>query len=507
MIFIGGLMLLIQAFIAQSATTKLLVAVPSAAALVALWFYAAGVDDLEETPVTLKGWRVPTALAFFHSRFDFLNSAFKASGQAIFQFKLFQHTVVAVSGAEGRKDFLNSRGLDINEGFKLLSGAIPMLPGVTSELQARRITTIHKRLSTAQSSEHLARLIPKLLEDGERAVRLWGQSGIIDIFDCIPTIFFQTSVRSLSSTELANDEEVVARLKQLYDKLDETTTPASVLFPWFPSPSMLSKLMTTKRIYDIVNGTVAQRMKSGVVQDDTLQVLVDSADDRLVMVGFIMGLLVAGSRSTGTTASWIITFLAGHPEWKAKARAEAETLLFTQSSYASGSSIQSALASIPLEAWESEMPVFDSIIRETLRLAQPHTAMRRNMGPDTYIAGAKVPSGAYVVYPFSDVHLNGELYPDPWKFDPGRPEGKTPHSWIGWGGGSTVCLGQRLARLSLKLITVLMLLELDFDLVDRRTGQPPRSLPQPNWNDALTCKPQEEIRHMRYRKTNVALKA
>ena len=82
------------------------------------------------------------------------------------------------------------------------------------------------------------------------------------------------------------------------------------------------------------------------------------------------------------------------------------------------------------------MPVFDAIIRETLRLAQPHTAMRRNMGPDTYIGGEKVPSGAYVVYPFSDVHLDSELYPDPWKFDPGRPERKVPYGWIGWGAGS-----------------------------------------------------------------------
>lgn len=82
------------------------------------------------------------------------------------------------------------------------------------------------------------------------------------------------------------------------------------------------------------------------------------------------------------------------------------------------------------------MPVFDSIIRETLRLAQPHTAMRRNMGPDTYIGGTTVPTGSYVVYPFSDVHLNSELYPDPWKFDPGRQELKMPFTWIGWGGGS-----------------------------------------------------------------------
>ncbi|TCD63066.1 hypothetical protein EIP91_006022 [Steccherinum ochraceum] len=491
MFFVGGLVLLFETFVSLPATTKLLIAAPSAAALILLWFYAADEVDLEESAATLPGWNLLDIRPFFNSRFEFLNAAFIRAGHAVFQFKLLQHTVVAVSGAEGRRDFLMSRGLDINEGFKLLSGAIPMLPGVTSDLQARRIATIHKRLGATQSSEHLS-LIPRILADGERIMGFWGKSGTIDIFDSLPKIFFQTSVRCLSATELANDEGTVARLKELYDQLDAATTPASVLLPWFPSPSMVSKLLATKRIYDIVNGVVTKRVQEDISQDDTLQILIDNSDDRLVMVGFIMGLLVAGARSTGTTASWLITFLAGHPEWRSKVRAEAEALLQNHTNCMSGDSLSSTLATIPLQAWETEMPVFDSVIRETLRLAQPHTAMRRNMGPDTYVGGAKVPSGSYVVYPFSDVHLNSDLYPDPWRFDPGRPEPKAPHSWIGWGGGTTICLGQRLARLSLKLVTALMLLELDFDLVDRRTGRLPQPLPQPNWNDALTCKPPQD---------------
>lgn len=58
------------------------------------------------------------------------------------------------------------------------------------------------------------------------------------------------------------------------------------------------------------------------------------------------------------------------------------------------------------------MPVVDSVVRETLRVAQPHMAMRRNIGPATYINGKLNPTGTYVVYPFSDVHLNAEIYPD-----------------------------------------------------------------------------------------------
>lgn len=105
-----------------------------------------------------------------------------------------QNTVIAVSGEPARRDFFTCKGFDLNEGFKVLSGAvsfdfylysfircrkgtyciwsirfsipnlrppwvakIPMLPGVTSDLQARRISIIHKRLATSQNEGHLCR--------------------------------------------------------------------------------------------------------------------------------------------------------------------------------------------------------------------------------------------------------------------------------------------------------------------------------------------------------------
>lgn len=98
-------------------------------------------------------------------------------------------------------------------------------------------------------------------------------------------LLFQTTVRSLSCHEIADDEDLVERLRQLYDKLDASTTPASVLFPWFPSPSMLKKLYASKKVYDIVNGAINARVQSGISRDDTLQMLVDHGDDKLVIVG------------------------------------------------------------------------------------------------------------------------------------------------------------------------------------------------------------------------------
>jgi cytochrome P450 len=170
-----------------------------------------------------------------------------------------------------------------------------------------------------------------------------------------------------------------------------------------------------------------------------------------------MGLLVAGARSTGTIgeqrasyhgffldgvlATWMVIFLGAHQDWRSKAVAEVESLLdrhalLSTSKEASSTSLSLRLSSIPLEAWENEVPVLDAIIHETTRIAQPHVAMRRNLGPELWINNKIIPTDAYVIYPFSDVHLDPEIYPDPWRFDPGRKEAKNATlSYVGWGGG------------------------------------------------------------------------
>ncbi|KAF9467869.1 cytochrome P450 [Collybia nuda] len=461
--------------------------------------------DAPDVPTSLPCYSIFSIIPFFRRRYDFLNWGFHATGQSIFQFQLLRNTVVVVSGESARQAFFTARGLDLTEGFKILSGAIPMVRGVTSDLQTKRIALIHRRLAAVQRNTPLNDLIPIILEDSRRMMETWGASGTFDPFDKIYELVFQTTVRSLSCAEISDDAALVSRLKTLYDRLDTGTTPATVLLPWLPTPAMIKKVWATKEIYDIVTQAIKSREESGISRNDSLQHLLDSGDEKLVIVGFIMGLIIAGARATGTTASWVITFLGGHPEWRVKAASEVKSLIesYSQSSMAADS-LSSQLAAIPLEVWETKVPVLDAIIKETTRVAQPHTAMRRNLGPPLYIDNKIIPTGAYVVYPFSDVHLDPELYPDPWRFNPGRPEPKnTTFGYVGWGGGKTLCLGTRLAKIELKVITAMFVLGFEHRIVDK-LGNTATSLPTPNWNDILMCRPQNGC-SIKYARSSIPL--
>ena len=96
---------------------------------------------------------------------------------------------------------------------------------------------------------------------------------------------FQATVRCVTCTEIADDPEIVARLRQLFDQVDRGTTPATVLFPWFPSPAIVSKARATKQIYDIIVNAIKVRQQSGVSHNDNLQMFLDSGDELTTIVG------------------------------------------------------------------------------------------------------------------------------------------------------------------------------------------------------------------------------
>ena len=98
-------------------------------------------------------------------------------------------------------------------------------------------------------------------------------------------------MRSLTCSEIANDPLRVSRLNFLYNRLDEGTTPATVLLPWLPTPAMIAKLWATKEIYDIVTSAIRQREESGLEHNDALQMLLENKDEKLVVVG--VGTLVS----------------------------------------------------------------------------------------------------------------------------------------------------------------------------------------------------------------------
>ena len=104
--------------------------------------------------------------------------------------------------------------------------------------------------------------------------------------------------------------------------------------------------------------------------------------------------------------------------------------------------LHTRLSTIPLNAWEEELPSLEAIIRETVRISISATLFRRNIGKDIQIGEATIRRGDFLAYQSAEVNLNPDIYTNPMTFDPdrygpGREEDrKETFGYLSWGAGN-----------------------------------------------------------------------
>lgn len=90
---------------------------------------------------------------------------------------------------------------------------------------------------------------------------------------------------------------------------------------------------------------------------------------------------------------------------------------------------------------------------EAMRLhPSPWLLWRRAMGDDVLPGGETIAKGSRVLISPYVLHRREKLFPDPLRFDPARFLGdavkaRPPYSYIPFGGGPRLCLGEPMARL------------------------------------------------------------
>jgi hypothetical protein len=70
--------------------------------------------------------------------------------------------------------------------------------------------------------------------------------------------------------------------------------------------------------------------------------------------------------------------------------------------------------------------------------------------------------------------------------------------------GKTLCLGTRLAKLELRLITAMFVLGFRHRVVDK-SGKIADHSPIPNWNDILFARPQNNSYNLKYERSGILL--
>ncbi|MBQ0927901.1 cytochrome P450 [Saccharopolyspora endophytica] len=160
------------------------------------------------------------------------------------------------------------------------------------------------------------------------------------------------------------------------------------------------------------------------------------------VINHMIFLMMAAHDTSTITSSAAAYYLAKHPEWQERARAE---------SLAMGEEIPD------IEALE-KLDTLDLVIKEALRLVAPVPSMVRETVRDTEVLGHHVPAGTMVgvsplVNHFSPDHWTNPFDFDPERFAEHRREDKSHRfAWMPFGGGAHKCIGLHFGTLEVKLL-------------------------------------------------------
>jgi len=453
----------------------------------------------------LGGLSILTAWPFFTKRHGFLKSNFAKTGDELFTFKVLQHSVTASRGLGARKAFFDHKSLNFTEGYKILMGASPRLEDIdkSSNDGDERVPWFNKQLAILLNKRRLSEVIPTLFDDIQARMEGWGQNGRIDPFKNVYDLVFQMTVRMATCRELASDTNTLDRLQTLYWTLEKSSTPTSLLLPWFPGPAKKRKTAATKELFEILDGYVERRKAATTPSSDAIDLLLGQDLDNGAIIGFILSVIFAGVVNTGVNSCWTLLFLAHNKEWKTRVSNEVNSLITKHTDTTSSDPLHKRLAAIPISAWEDEMPILESVIRETLRITMNSTALRRNIVEDLPVSGKIIPRGNFMAYSLGDVHMNPDIYPNPSKFDPdryspGREEDKkVTFGYLGWGAGRHPCTGMKVAKLEIKMIIALFIAGYEYEVVDSN-GNFPALLVKPNYDDIFQARPIGEACYLQF---------
>lgn len=232
------------------------------------------------------------------------------------------------------------------------------------------------------------------------------------------------------------------------------------LFPYFFLTGQDKKHHKIREEGDqIIIDYIESRRKSGDKGADILQLILDTPykdtgelmSDETVKVE-ILQLLVAGNETSTTAATWTMYQLAQHPHHIQKIRDEIETVCGNK----------------PIDyGMLHSLTYLTQVLDESMRTYPPFWMIDREAIKDDVYGDFKIPAGTTVIPYIYGAHHNEAYWPNPDVFNPDRfVEKQHPFSFIPFGGGPRVCIGQNMALMQILLVVSTLVRDYDFSLVN-----------------------------------------
>jgi cytochrome P450 len=166
-----------------------------------------------------------------------------------------------------------------------------------------------------------------------------------------------------------------------------------------------------------------------------------------------MTLFLAGHETTANALAWTFYLLGKNPDVRARMEAELD-----------------GLGRTPTYEDLKRLPYTLAVFKEAMRLYPPAYVVGRRAVRDVDIGGHTIPKNTIVFVNIFGIHRRADLFPDPERFDPERFLGDKDKqlarcTYMPFGAGPRVCIGNHFATMEGQLILATIARRVRFDLV------------------------------------------
>jgi cytochrome P450 len=291
-------------------------------------------------------------------------------------------------------------------------------------------------------------------------------AGPVDIYPHLMKMTFAMVARSLFGAKLKDEDiEVVSQTICTVQEFIVRQTLQPYLNPWFEVSGELRRHEEMRARADSILMDYIKTRRLQAPGHDLLQTLMDSrysdgegmSDELLLSES--MQLLVAGHETSSNGLSWLLYLLSTQSDCLERIRQEFDSVMGDE----------------PLS--HAHMPRLEfttQVIQEGLRLYPPFWMIDRMAVADDRIGDIVIPRGSTVIVYVYGAHHAPAHWQSPESFDPerftkGSEKLRMPFTYLPFGGGPRVCIGNHYAMLQILMILSNLLRNYDFQLTPDQT--------------------------------------
>lgn len=314
-----------------------------------------------------------------------------------------------------------------------------------------------RMMSWAFSQKHIEKIYPVIQGETIRLLESWREKSNLDLAEEMNRVTLQVISLSLfGKSQISESKEIRFSLQKILEYLQTTRhlwlqlllaplpfinkrEMALKLEKEMPEPRAKKFFHSIREIQKIVEGMIHEREMLGK-EENFLDVMIRSTDtddktkmSREQLRDEAVNMLIAGHETTANALTWTLHLLLTHKEVRERARKEVLEILKEKT---------------PTFEETQSLPYLKAVFEEAMRLYPPFWRISRLNDEDIQLGEYVIPKGTNIIASIYTVQRSPKYWEDPLKFNPERfTEGKRPvkFSYLPFGGGPRVCIGQGLA--------------------------------------------------------------